>query len=414
MVPTNVARARALGVCVALACAPAWARAEEPDATSSDARGGADEAPPSADEALARAKAAEADWRRDYDRTREKLLSGHFAEAEGELRDLAERAPSEADRALAMEMARLAEHWSAHAVSSRPVRPTKRLVRTTDELTLLYTTSFLYGAGSGAWFLLQTQPASALTATAPFAALTAAPVIAVATLDGFKKLPRGVPHSISAGAVLGLGQGVWLSGYGRARARRIHEADAGSTLHFGAEEMSSVMWAGATLGAALGGVLGSTRVTTPGRVSYVTSVTAWSGILTGLGAGALIPEGSARSEAVFLTGGAGYNAGLVAGMWSAGHVSPSVARVRLADLTGVAGGLATTALYLSLSRDADARLAGGLAAAGAAAGLAVGWWATSGMPADRPGEARAAPPVSLHPTVQPVQGGATLGVVGAM
>lgn len=417
MLRRKIARAGVLGACAATALAPSWARADE--AVETDERAQGERAPtespqPSAEEAAARAKAAEADWRRDYDRTREKLLAGHFAEAEAELRDLAERAPSDLDRSLALEMAGLAETWAAQASSTRPVRPTKRLVRTTDELTLLYTTSFLYGAGTGAWFLLQTQPSSALTATAPFAALTAAPIIAVATVDGVKKLPRGVPHSISAGAALGLGQGIWLSGYGRARARRIHEADAQSSVHWGAEESSSVMWAGATLGAALGGVLGSTLVTTPGRVSYVSSVTAWSGIVTGLGAGALVPEGRARDEAVFLTGGAGYNAGLAVGMWSAGLVSPSVARVRLVDLTGVAGGLSTAALYLSLTRDADAKLSGGLAAAGAVTGLAVGWWATSGMPADRPGESRPAPPVSIHPTVHPVQGGAALGLVGAM
>ena len=32
-------------------------------------------------------------------------------------------------------------------------------------------------------------------------------------IDGYKKLPRGLPHAISAGLYLGLGEGIWLVGF---------------------------------------------------------------------------------------------------------------------------------------------------------------------------------------------------------
>jgi hypothetical protein len=142
----------------------------------------------------------------------------------------------------------------------------------------------------------------------------------------------------------------------------------------------------------------------------------WSGAILGLGAAAIHPDDERRSERAFLAGGLGLNAGLVSGLLFAGDVSPSVARVRLVDLLGLAGGLVTTGVYLSLTSDAEPRLAEGLAAAGATAGLATGWLVTSKMPREVPaaGGQRSAMPITLQPSLRPVNGGATFGIGGAL
>lgn len=391
---------------LALSVAPSARAAEPAGAVGAERGAGAavrESAPPES--------GAQQAWRRRYDAAREEMLAGRFREAQVQFLALSAEAPTTLDRDLAREMARVAGGWAdrdaAKSVTSSPS------IRTRSELTLLYATSFLYGVGTGVWFLLQTQPESALTATLPFAALVAAPIVAVASVDALVRFPRGVPHAISAGTYLGLGQGAWISGYAAARARRIERSDPATSLAWKPEVVSSVLWTSATLGGVLGGALGSTLETTPGRVSFVASTSIWSGALFGLGASALSERGPAGREAAFVTGGAGYNAGLVGGMLAAGAVSPSVARVRLVDLSGVAGGLVTSGFYLAFTRDVQPRAFAGLAALGATAGLATGWILTSGMNPEPPGGARPAA-VTVQPVVSPLNGGATLGVAGAL
>lgn len=359
-------------------------------------------------------------WAARYDLARGAMIEGRVREAEAEFNALAREAKTDGERTLAREMARLSAAYVAREDAAhkakRHARP-HEAVRTTDELTLLYTSAFLYGAGTGAWFLLQTQPDTAATATIPFAALTAAPVIALATIDGYKKLPRGLPHSISAGLYLGLGEGIWLVGYQHARSARIEDVDTDSNVRWSPEATASVLWASATIGAGLGGVVGGYLPTTPGRVSFVASTTMWAGALTGLGAGALLPDDELRRERAFLAGGAGYNLGLVGGILGSSALSPSVARVRLVDLLGIAGGLASAGLYLGVASDSDTRTTEGLAVLGAGAGLAAGWILTSGMPRDTsttmPAVAKS-PLLNLQPSIGAVRGGATLGLGGTL
>ncbi len=387
------AKTIAMALAALAASAPAVAHAEEP------------------------AAAAGPTWRDRFEAARARMIEGDHVRAEADFRALAETAPSDTDRALAYEMARLAASYVAEARTKTlpPPQPRVSRLRTGDEMTLLYATSFLYGAGTGAWFLLQVQPDSALTATLPFAALTAAPVVAVATLDAYKPFRRGVPHAISAGLYLGLGQGIWLLGFQHARSMRLEREDARSDARWTPETSATVLWGGATLGATLGYALGSTLVTTPGRVSFTTSTSVWAAAITGLTTGALLPDDDLRRERAFGAAGIGYNAGLVSGLLFAGDVSPSVARVRLVDLVGVAGGLVSSGLYLSLASNADVRTAEGLAALGAGVGLATGWIVTSGMQKELPpkdGAVRTTTTVS--PAVTPVRGGATLGLAGTL
>jgi hypothetical protein len=336
------------------------------------------------------------------------MIEGHFDVAERSFEALALEAPTEAQRTLAREMANLSRDYATRR--ARESMPS--VMRSTDELTLLYASAFLYGAGTGTWFLLQVKPDSAVTATLPFAAFTAAPVVAVATIDAYRKLPRGVPHAISAGLYLGLGEGVWLVGYQHARGARLREGDPSSEVRWSPETTATVLWGGATAGAVLGGLLAGGLVTTPGRVSFTASTTLWAGAVFGLGAGALLPDDDRRRERAFLLAGAGYNAALAGGLLLAGEISPSVARVRLVDLAGLGGTLLVGGLYLSSATAVDVRAAEGFAALGAGAGLAAGWLLTSGMPKETPGVR--VPLVTAQPALQFVQGGATLGVGGAL
>jgi len=194
------------------------------------------------------------------------------------------------------------------------------------------------------------------------------------------------------------------------------ESDPASELRWSPETTATVLWASATTGAVLGGALGTSLVTTPGRVSFTASTALWSGTIIGLGTGGIHPDDEHRSERAFLAGGIGLNAGIAAGLLFAGDVSPSVARVRLVDLLGVAGALTTTGVYLSLASEANPRMAEGLAAAGAVVGLGTGWLVTSGMPKESvvPARTGSAVPLTLQPSIRPVPGGATLGVGGTM
>lgn len=352
-------------------------------------------------------------WDARYGEAYAALYEGKLREAAAKFHALTREARNERERLLAHEMARLASEYADHAEeeAAEAAKAAKaRPLRTADEMTLLYSSGFLYGVGSGVWFLLGTEPDSALTATLPFAALTAAPVIAIATVDAIRPFARGVPHSISAGLYLGVGEGVWVVAMQQARANRFKNEDPSSDARFRPEAVTAVLWTGATLGGVVGGALGSGLETTPGRVSFTASTTLWAGVLSGLTAGAALPDDDRRSERAFAIGGVGYNAGLAGGLLFAGRVSPSVSRVRLADLFAVAGGLVTTGGYLSLAHDVDRRAAEGLAAGGIAVGLATGWLVTRGMAPDL---GPAPPPkATLQPTFVPVPAGAGVGVGG--
>jgi hypothetical protein len=355
-------------------------------------------------------------WSARFDAARAKMIDGKYREAQRELLVLAEEAPRDMDRVLALEMARLAGEYAARAESlpTTVVKAPPPRVRGTDEMTLLYASSFLYGIGTGVWFLLEVQPDSAATATVPFAAITAAPVIAVATVDGYKKFPPGVPHAISAGLYLGLGEGIWIVGAQHARAERARSEDPASDSAWKPQTVAGVLWGGATAGAAVGGALGYSLVTTPGRVSFTASTTIWSGVLSGLAAGAIAPEDDRHRERSYVAGGVGYNLGLAGGLLFAGEVSPSVARVRLADLLGAAGALASAGTYLSLAGSADLRVAEGIAAGGGAIGLAAGWILTRGMKKELPSENASAAPIAAQPTFAFTPGGGTIGVAGSL
>lgn len=352
-----------------------------------------------------------ASWQARYAQARAALLAHQYEQAAAALSALEHSAPSLQDRVRAAELASIArEEWKQSGTGDQPY------LRTSDELTVLYTFALMYGLGTSAWLALQLRPESFGTALLPFVIATPASVALVALADNYRPLRHGIPHAIAAGLYLGLGEGIWLAGYQNAYAAH-HDGQRWS-----AERVSTALWVASTVGAVAGGVIGAWRRPTPGRVSFTSSAAIWGGLISAFATSALVSDPDARSQNAFVVGSMGYNAGLVAGLLFGPSLAPSVTRVRLTDLGGLFGGLAASGGYALLARHVDSRIALGSAAIGSALGLGLTWWATSGMPADHShdtlppaigaGESRAVS--ALRPLLAPVRGGMLAGITGAL
>ncbi len=353
------------------------------------------------------ASVSKATWAARYDVARRALDTGHPGEAYERFLALAKEADDEADRRVATELSRVAFAQLERIYGPRIREGAAPRIRTSEELSVLYATAFLYGLGTGAWFILETEPASVPLAVAPFAGLTIASVGAVAVVDRQRPFEPGVPQSIAAGAYLGLGQAAWIVGFQAARASRV-DATTGRSSAWDTPTVASVLWGGATTGAGLGLAVGLARKPSPGRVSYTTSLGVWSGALASFGAGALLPPGR-RLETSLLIGGGAYNAGILTGLLTSPTVSPSLTRVRLVDLGGVAGGLLGAAASLAAESE-EQRVTFGAAAVGATVGLGLSWWLTSNM--------RPAPDTAVQKTLDyalvPVPRGAEIRAIYTM
>jgi hypothetical protein len=340
-------------------------------------------------------------WQARYERAKSALAEGRSDEAAREFEALAAEAPTPADQRLARELLSVARAARIH--DEPELLPH---VRSSDELTVLYATAFVYGIGTSAWVVLLTEPETLPGAVLPFAGLTTTAVAGVAFADSYRPFRRGVPHSIAAGLFLGFGQGVWVVGYQRARATRRDESEWES------KEVATALWAGASLGGISGGLVGAWREPTPGRVSFTTSAGVWAGLIGGFTGAALQSNDDSRSETAFVLGGATYNLGILSGIIVAPLIAPSVARVRFADLGAVGGGLLGAGVYaIAAESRATARGGLGFAALGTAAGLGVTWALTEGMPGDPPAKPAG---MSVRPFALPTAGGVMLGLNGEL
>jgi hypothetical protein len=320
----------------------------------------------------ASAQAARADWDERYAKARQLLVSGHEAEAAPEFDQLSAAAPTAEDARRASELAEICHaKLRAQADAGR--------LRSTGEMTFLYSTAFVYGLGTSAWVALMTQPKNLGGAVLPFAVLTTAAVGGVSLADSYRPFRKGVPQSIASGAYLGFGEGIWLVGIQHAGATRRDDGSA-----WDGKRVATALWGGATLGAIGGGVIGALRQPTPGRVSFTLSTSLWGGLVTSFAAGALSNDESRRTEQAFTVGMVGYNVGLASGLIFAPSIAPSVARVRFVDLGGIGGGLVGAGAYALAAGGGDSRASLGAASLGAVVGLGLTWWATSGMPSDPP------------------------------
>jgi hypothetical protein len=317
-------------------------------------------------------------WRERYVRARTDLVEGRYARA---ARDLTELARTDGPH-----------------------------VRTSDELSVLYSSAFVYGLGTSAWIALETRPQNLAGAALPFIVLTTASVGGVVVADNYRPFRRGVPHSIATGLYLGFGEGLMLVGYQRSAAER-KDASAWED-----ETVARVLWSGATLGGIGGAVLGGLREPTTGRVSYVGSTSLWTGLVAGFAGAAIQPNSERRGETAFAAAAVGYNLGLASGIWVAPRISPSVSRVRFIDLGGIGGGLLGASSYvLAAGNTENPRAALGATSLGIAGGIVLASWLTATMPKDLPSKVE--PPGArtfLLPMLQPTEGGFVFGALGSL
>lgn len=348
----------------------------------------------------AAAQTTRADWDERYAKARQLLVSGHEAEAGPEFDQLSAAAPTPDDATRARELAEI-----CRAKLSNQADAAAHL-RSTGEMTFLYSTAFVYGLGTSAWVALMTQPKNLGGAVLPFAVLTTAAVGGVSLADSYRPFRRGVPQSIASGAYLGFGEGIWLVGIQHAGAARRDDGSA-----WDSKRVASALWGGATLGALGGGLIGALRQPTPGRVSFTLSTSLWGGLATSFAAAAISPDESRRTEQAFTAGMVGYNVGLVGGLIFAPSIAPSVARVRFVDLGGIGGGLIGAGLYTLAAGGGESRASLGAASAGTLVGLGLTWWATSGMPSDPPKQGRS---LALLPSLIRTQNGWLATVAGEL
>lgn len=360
-------------------------------------------------------------WLNRYTVARERLLAGDFVEARELLAALVATATTGLDRAIAQELEVLAGHWASREVvmvrradlGESGISAKAAGDRTTDEIVVLYTGAVVYGLGTGAWIDVLTEPNSAAGVILPALGLAGASVGAVALIDSQKRLRYGVPQSIVSGMYIGLEEGLALTLWNQARVSRSDE--------WSARSVATALWGFTTAGAAAGAIVGNVGGTTPGGASFVGSAAMWSGLITGMLVGGLVPSDEKQDETALLASVVGLNAGVIAGVLAAGPVSPSIARVRVLDLGGIAGGLVVGGLYLSAAgQESSPNGFLGLTSLGIGGGLVTAWLATAGMEPDRlpsPTARSSNTPSSMLAnatmSVTPTLGGAALGLRGA-
>src|SRR4051812_43485883 len=186
-------------------------------------------------------------WDERYAKARRLLVSGHEAEAAPEFEQLSITAATEEDTRRANELAEICR-------AKLRAQADAAYLRSSGEMTLLYSTAFVYGLGTSAWVALMTQPKNLGGAVLPFAVLTSAAVGGVSLADSYRPFRRGVPQSIASGTYLGFGEGIWLVGIQHAGAARRDDGSA-----WDGKRVASALWGGATLGALAGGLVGALR-----------------------------------------------------------------------------------------------------------------------------------------------------------
>ncbi len=395
----------------AASAVPAEPAAVVPPAPAPDPESRAPAAPATAE------GAEDAAWDAAYARARSAMAYGRFALAAGSFADLAASAPTPEKRALASELASLARQWAEAGLVLRPPRAQNEAEggaqaneRTTDEISVLYLNSVVYGLGTGVWLAALTEPRDAASGILPALALGGAAAGAVALVDHEAHLGYGVPASAVTGLYIGLEEGITWSLWNQARAPYFDEWQG--------KTVATVIWGSASAGAITGAVVGTVAGTTPGRASYVGSTALWGGLLSGLFTAAVTADDRGQRDDGALLGAAlGTNVGAIAGVLTAGTLSPSVARVRFMDLGGIAGGILAGGLYVSAVNDSNNSTVQGLfgvTALGIAGGLALSAGLTQSMSADRGSSADAQESaLNVDPTLIPVRGGTLIGAIGS-
>ncbi len=352
-------------------------------------------------------------WDTRYASARALLASGEFSRAAAEFADLARSAPTAFDSSRALELGQLAYDWDRRGIAlverkaliGSDIEAKHSDQRTADEIGVLYTTSVLYGLGTGLWIDIISKPES-FSGTLILSPLLFAGAAAggTALLDSGRGLRYGVAQSIASGMYIGLWQGIAWTTYLQAASTYQHQLSG--------EQYATALWSSATAGALVGGIVGTQSSTTPGRASYVSSAALWPALILGFGIAGISQDNQYRDDHALLAASLGATGGTVTGILTAGTVSPTTARVRFLDLGGISGALLGGGLYLAATGShAEFSPFAVLTALGTTAGLGVAWAATANMPKDE-GATNQRAAFDIHPQLMAVPRGASLGFSG--
>jgi len=355
-----------------------------------------------------------AQWRAFYERGKAAMATGSFPLAARMLNDVARQAPDPTLQLQARELADLATYWSRNRYILTPPANTLPFdgkskanlpnERSIDELAILYANTLVWGTGFGVVVGFNSDNGDPSTFFLPAIGMSALGAGAIALADvKFGPMPYGVPQSITSGMYMGFEAGFYLAAI--LEGERAIQRDEEKVL-------PGLVWGSMSAGALIGGLVGATNPTTPGRASFTSSGALWGGLFSSLVTVGFL-DGNFDS-APFVTGLIGAAGGGVITGFLGGSVSPSIARVRFIDVGAVGGGLVFGGLYASIADRFDGQALAFLTSAGIVAGVATSAYLTRDMERDEP--RRGAPPKStafrMSPYLVPQPGGGTLGFSG--
>lgn len=202
----------------------------------------------------------------------------------------------------------------------------------------LYLTSAAYGVGLGIWLdaeLGLDDPGLLLIPPTLFG--VAAPVTAYAW--NHPRLPRGVPGAVSAGLLIGAGEGLGIAGLQMTTAED----------PWGVHGLSRALVIGSTLGGIGGYVMGELQRPSPNISAFASSGVVWGSLIgSAIGLGAS-QEGVGFSEAndtMALGGLIGFNAGLLVTMGLSTAFVPSPQQLSWMWFGAGVGAAASLPVYL--------------------------------------------------------------------
>jgi hypothetical protein len=224
--------------------------------------------------------------------------------------------------------------WAAPAAQASP----RSTSASSFESGTLYVTTAAYGIGIGIWLDAELElddPAQILIP--PTLLGVAAPVTAY--ILNHPPLPRGLPGAISAGLVIGAGEGLGVAGF------QMMTSDN----PWGFTGLSRAVAIGSTLGGIGGYAVGVLQEPSPNISAFVTSGVVWGTLLgsaAGLGASEAEVGFSEANDWMARGGLIGFNVGLVATTALSTLFVPTLDQLTWMWLGGGIGALVSLPVYL--------------------------------------------------------------------
>jgi hypothetical protein len=238
--------------------------------------------------------------------------------------------------------------------------------RTSLEMGTLYGVSAVYGVGMGVWLSTETGIKDPALFLIPPAILGVAAPVGVYFFDR-PRLKRGVPAAVSAGALIGAGEGLGIWSY-----QVVHAKDAEE---WGFRGFARAEALGSTLGAAGGLALGYLQSPSPKSSLLLSSSVLWGtaiGSMFGYGATAANQGYGRSNDGASLGGLIGYNVGLAAAAGISTVYIPTYKSLAAMWLGAGIGFVASLPVYLFYAKDGGPPAKRGLIFSGVATTLGVG------------------------------------------